>query len=64
MENTLVNEVPAVNPSFETVKNWWIVCLFNGRLNGHDWNTPVSKRDLYDLYKKESLNSVGQETVT
>ena len=42
-----------LSSDYMSVKNWWNVCLGNGRLNMREykWNTTQSKKELYHTYK-------------
>jgi hypothetical protein len=39
-----------INPE---VENWWKVCVYNGRVGTHAWDT-VSKRTLFDDFHRNS----------
>lgn len=40
----------------KSVRDWWNVCLANGRINNNEykWNVNQSKKELYDSYKRIS----------
>ncbi len=40
----------------EDIKNWWIDCLNQGKINDKEWNK-IYKKDLYDDYQEKCIDS-------